>query len=187
MLEALKSSLRAHEGVVPHLYLDTKGFVTCGCGHMLPSAEAACALPWLWDIHKTVAGPESIASEYARVKAMSAGKVASLYKPRVASLYLTEESIDALLDADVAAKYAELEAAIFGFSAYPECVQCGLLDIAFNCGVAGIIHGFPKLVEHVKHADWEGAAQESRRPEVSPERNEWTAAMFREAIVPVRT
>ena len=30
MLEELKARLREHEGVVPHLYLDTLGLVSCG-------------------------------------------------------------------------------------------------------------------------------------------------------------
>jgi GH24 family phage-related lysozyme (muramidase) len=40
MFEDLKARLRQHEGVVPHLYLDTLGLVTCGVGHMVPSPDA---------------------------------------------------------------------------------------------------------------------------------------------------
>ncbi len=181
-LEPLKSSLKEHEGVVPFLYLDTKGNPTVGVGHLLPTQEIACALPWERSLHPV--DPRDVEQEFMRVLAMEKGKPASYYGARTV-LRLSPETIDALLDADIAAKFAELEAAIFGFAAYPECVQCAMLDIAFNCGVAGLLHGFPKLMEHVKRADWEGAAQESRRPEVSPERNEWTAQMFREALAPV--
>ena len=43
----LKKKLFEYEGNVPHMYLDTKGFVTVGVGHLLKDVEAAKKMPFV--------------------------------------------------------------------------------------------------------------------------------------------
>lgn len=180
-LDRLKASLRETEGVIPHFYLDTKGFVTAGIGHLLRTEDEAFALPWTKDDRP--ASTAEIRFEYQRVKALKPGMGPRYYAERT-TLRLSDEAMDRLLDADVDAKASEVAASLPGFDAFPDGPQCGCLDIAFNCGVngpTGLIHGFPRMMAYVKAGRWVEASRESHRPEVSDKRNRQTAAWFAEA------
>jgi GH24 family phage-related lysozyme (muramidase) len=191
MLERLKPILLASEGLTDHLYLDTKGNPTVGIGHLVPTVEISIKLPWIWNPVKaggsaTPAGEFSIADEYRMVKALPFGMKypARFYKSKTA-LHLAPETIDALFEKDLAAKAAEVAAAIAGFHSFPEAAQCPLVDMAYNMGTSGLVHGFPKLMARVAAWDWAGAALECKRRDISDERNAWTASMFREAAQPI--
>ena len=43
----LKKKLFQYEGKIPHMYLDTKGYVTVGIGHLLKDVAAAQKVPFL--------------------------------------------------------------------------------------------------------------------------------------------
>ncbi len=181
-LDALKASLRQHEGQVPTMYLDSKGLVTCGIGHLLVGASDAEKLPWYSPaVGNRPCSASEIRSEFFRVVQMQANHVANFYA-LPSSPRLTTEAMESILDADIRAKEAEIAAAIPGFESFPELAQCALLDIAFNCGVngpTGLVHGFPKLMAAVHSRDWPLCSKLCHRaPPVSEGRNIFTATLF---------
>lgn len=183
MLDRLKDSLKAWESSVPHMYLDTVGVTTCGIGHAIFSPEMACALSWERGATGVAASPQEIMQEYHRVMAMERGMVASYYAMRTV-LRLPKEAITDLLDSDIAAKQTELAAHLPGLLAFPEPVQCALLDMAFNLGVHGLTSGFPHLMVAVLAEHWLEAAQHCHRKDIAEPRNAWTAKLFLEAAMP---
>jgi GH24 family phage-related lysozyme (muramidase) len=48
-IKTLKTNIERYEGRVNHLYLDSRGFVTVGVGHLLSSVEKAQELAFVTD------------------------------------------------------------------------------------------------------------------------------------------
>jgi GH24 family phage-related lysozyme (muramidase) len=187
-LDSLKASLRQAEGVLPTMYLDSKGLVTCGIGHLLVGASDAEKLPWVSPaVGNRPCSSSEIRAEFFRVLKMQVNHQARSYalqnSPR-----LKAEDIETILDADIRAKEAEVAASVPGFESFPELARCALLDIAFNCGVngpTGLVHGFPKLMAAVKARDWALCSKLCHRvPPVSEGRNAFTATLFLNAWRP---
>ena len=62
---------------------------------------------------------------------------------------------------------------------YPEAAQIGIVDLAYNMGVARLNKGFISFKPAVIAGDWVRAAAECRRKKpVSDERNEATRKLF---------
>ena len=57
------------------------------------------------------------------------------------------------------------------FDQYPQTVQFGLLDMAFNLGTNGLVTKSPSFKKAIEAKDWKKAATESNRPQVSAMRN----------------
>lgn len=173
-LTELARSLEAVEGRVPHMYLDTGNppWVTCGVGHRLATVGEALALPFT--------SPLSVAQDFARVSAAPRGMRESAYAALCVSR-LEDDAIDALLAADVQRKLLEIRARFPQFDSWPDSAQLAFADMAFNLGVGGIEHKFPRFTAAVDRCDWATAALECKRPQLAAERNERTADLFRSA------
>lgn len=177
MLEELKKRLREHEGVIPHMYLDTLGYVTAAVGHLLPTAPAAAALPFRRS-DGAPATPEEIEKEFEVVKALEPARLPSYYEART-KLRLASDAIAAVLDQDVAAMSKALVSLLPGFAQFPETAQEALLDMAFQLGPAGLVDKFPHLIAAVKARDWSGCAVHCHRAGIQEWRNTATADLFR--------
>lgn len=70
-------------GNVPHMYLDTKGYVTVGVDHLLKDVEAAKKVPFTVRDTVVKATIQQIEGEFKSIKAMPWGKKyeATYYKP----------------------------------------------------------------------------------------------------------
>jgi GH24 family phage-related lysozyme (muramidase) len=182
MLEELKARLREHEGVVPHLYLDTLGLVTCGVGHMIPSPNLMAGIPMA---HSTGLEASLIdkVTEWYRVKALEPARLPAYYAANT-SLRMTPEAITALQDEDVDGFRQGLRSLLPGFDQFPETAQEALLDMAFQLGAMGLIDKFPHLVASVKAHDWQTCAVQCHRAGIQEWRNVATANLFRQAAEP---
>ncbi len=172
----------AHEGSEEYMYLDSRGFPTTGIGHLLKTAEDACAL--LWMIDGRPATREEITRDWNHVSAMK--DVDEVMKHRAARYYRGAStcrlSTDTIKDMCVGRLDDEflpgLRKMIDGFDDLPEGAQRGLVDCAYNLGLGGL-HKFTHLLSAVRSNNWEAAEQQCHRSTCRDDRNIWTAAQFK--------
>lgn len=158
---------RQHEGAIPWMYLDTKGYVTVGIGHLLLTPHSAAVLEW------AIVGQPAL--EWATVQRSTRGKLPGFYK-RLTTSRMSGEGMSQLCRLDLQIKAASLVELFPLADTLPASAQAALLDIHYN--VAGGIMTFPRLRAAITRGDWVTAARESRRPELSADRNNSTAALF---------
>jgi len=158
------ADLKRFEGVVPHLYKDTKGVITAGVGFALRSVREAQLLSW--DL------PGQVRLDWIEVSAAPAGKLPAFY----AKITRARLSMDAM-DRELVKRVGGLPTWAL---ALPAPAQLALQDIKYNTGNVDA-DKWPKMVAAIRAGDWATAARESRRPDVSKERNAWTAAQLRAA------
>lgn len=177
MNEFTTAYFRAHEGCVPHLYLDVVGLPTCGIGFLLTSEDACAALDFVRK-DGVAASDEEKRREWQAIKAMEKGHVANFYEPHCA-LRLPDAAIDAEFARIVGRFEASLRKRWPGFDGFPHSAQLGLLDMAYSLGEGGLFKGYPKFCVAVDAGDWTAAASECVRRGVSITRNADCAALFR--------
>jgi len=173
--QALVKILIDAEGNIAHMYLDTRGFVTVGIGHLLADEEAAVRLPF-----QTAAGvradADAITREWEHVKQQKPAQLARYYEP-FTTLRLAPEDVLALLDKDIAAVEGGVSNRFHGYPDYPASPQDALLDMAFNLGVGGLAK-YIKLRAAAERKDWKACAGECHRNGVSDDRNNATRTLF---------
>jgi GH24 family phage-related lysozyme (muramidase) len=179
-IEQSLAKLEEFEGSIPWMYLDTVGKVTVGVGLMLPDAAAAAHLPFRFGDRN--ATEEEIASEFARVDALPMGRPALYYRRKDAP-ELDKPAIDSLLRTVLTGFEGELRTSLSGYDGYPDGVKMALLDMAYNLGPAGLLHGYPKLLRAVQAGAWPQAAAARFRHGPGAARNEWTRAMFVQGVL----
>jgi GH24 family phage-related lysozyme (muramidase) len=179
-LDQSLAKLEWFEGSIPWMYLDTRGKVTVGVGLMLPDAGAAQKLPFV--IGAQAASAEEIAVEFARVDAMPMGRPALFYR-RENGLELAKAEIDSLLLSVLLGFESQLRAALPGYESFPDSVKLALLDMAYNLGPAGLLHGYPNLIRAVEAGNWSQAAAHCFRHGPGAARNQWTQQMFLQNVV----
>ncbi len=172
----LRNKLEQYEGRVEHMYLDTKGFVTVGIGHMLPSAEIAKDITFVNKLTGAVATKKEIEDEFALIKSKAYGAAypARRFKSST-QLKITDSTINQLTNKHIASFESELKI-IYGaneFSAYPENVKMALFDMIFNLGMSKLKSGYPKFNKYIKAKDYKNAAMESHRNGISAQRNQY--------------
>ena len=165
-----KKDLKASEGEITHMYLDSEGVVTVGVGNALSSAAEAQKLGFVNRATQKTATKEEIKSDYDAVKKQSKGSKASAYKQHT-KLDLPTADIDTLLDTRIEGFKTSLKLKFPSFGTYPLTVQFALLDMAFNLGITGLLTKFPSFTKAIKAEDWEKAGKESNRPQLSAQRN----------------
>ncbi len=169
--------IKAGEGSIPHMYLDTVGKVTIGVGNMLRNAEAATRLPFIVKETGDKASEDEIISEYERVAKLKPGLTARSYKQHT-KLVLTAEAIDALLDKRLSRFKSRLRKDFAGFDSFPAEAQLGLIDMAFNLGNHGLVSKFPSFTKAARSQDWKLCARECKRKQVQKSRNSEVRALF---------
>lgn len=160
------------EGIVPHLYLDTRANVTCGVGFLVPDEATLVRLPWWPSI------PDAIA-DYRTVKAAAPGHAASFYKP-LCHARLSEANMRRLFDMHVTAFRKQLDPT-WHLNQWPECAQVALVDMAFNLGVGGLAK-YAHLRTAIFARRWDLAASECHRAGISDARNEAAKQLFLQAL-----
>ncbi len=174
-LEQALAKLEEFEGSIPWMYLDTVGKVTVGVGLMLPDAEAAKHLSFVIDGRR--ATDSEVGAAFARVDQMAMGRPALYYRAQHGP-ELARMTIDTLLRSVVVGFEGELRKQIKGYDVLPDTVKIALLDMAYNLGPLGLLHGYPRLLDAVERGDWARAAAASMRRGPGAARNEWTRRMF---------
>ena len=174
---ALAADLSRWEGSTRHMYVDTRGHVTTGIGHLLRDANAAMALPWLHRATGTPAMPAEIRAVFERVAAQPAGQHANHYE-RLSDLVLPPN-----LPRDLAAARLQHEflpgirRLCPGFDGYPQPAQRALVDMAYNLGVGGLGR-FTNMLRACERGDFAAAGAECHRRSCRDDRNEATRELF---------
>jgi GH24 family phage-related lysozyme (muramidase) len=164
------------EAFVEHFYLDTVGKVTIGYGRMIPTADAAAALP-LKD-NGSDAEEDAKRDEWALIKSKPAGKPASYYK-QFTKLTLLESDAKAMLRENLEGSAGDLKTRFPDLDDYPNDAQDALLDMMFNLGLPKFSKAkWPTLFIAVEKKDWMTAATESNRPDVQDDRNQAIHDLF---------
>jgi GH24 family phage-related lysozyme (muramidase) len=179
-IDLVLGDLSLWEGVIRHLYLDTKGFVTIAIGHLVADPGAAAALP----LSEPKSGIEASDAEkraaWAAVKRQEKGRLEAWYAS-ITPWRLTQDQCFALARARLEREFLPaLRKALPGFDDLPLPARRAIVDVSWNYGMGGLLRTttfFPQLVAH----DWRGAAATCARLDSRPLRNEWRAARFREA------
>jgi GH24 family phage-related lysozyme (muramidase) len=169
--------LEIFEGVVPWMYLDTKGFVTVAVGELLATPASALALAFV-DANNQPSTPAAIQAEYSRVSALPPGKYPAAFYRSLLSPTLPHPAVDALLSHHLNFFDAHLNQRFPGYYDFPDAAKLGLLDMIYNLGVTGLFNGYPTLMSYVQNQNWAGAATQCLRNGPSPQRNDWTRQQF---------
>ena len=172
---------RAHEGVVPHMYLDIVGLVTVGVGFLLRTPEDAVAMPFVNRKTGKAATAAEKRADWALVNAQEKAKLAATYK-KFTQLDMTDADIDKRLGKFISDFAAGLRRQFKDFDSYPQSVQIGLLDMVYSLGPDGFSTGYPKMCAAILKKDWAAAANECERKGVSPTRNKDCRQLFLDAV-----
>lgn len=182
VLEAFEALSPRFEGVVPWMYLDIKGYVTCGVGLLIDPVEMALALPWVRASDGAPASQVEIREEWQRIKREpnlnrdGAGAARKLCKLR-----LTPEGVRL---ATLAALERMLRSLVLDFAdweEWPGDAQLAVLLLVWAVGT-DLPRKWPRLTAALRARDWATAAAESHireegNPGVAP-RNRKIRALF---------
>lgn len=175
-----------YEGVIAHLYVDTRGNVTLGAGFHIPSAKALNKFALREkSTHKAASRALKI-QEFETISRLPAGRLASWYESHC-KLYLPQRECIKLLEKKVEEFEAELSRLFSTKNGYipfhrmPSNVQLALLDMAYNLGTPNLSRAWPKLLHAIRTENWQLAAQECHRKHVSKARNNATARLFKQS------
>jgi GH24 family phage-related lysozyme (muramidase) len=170
--KTLRMNLEKYEGKVPHMYLDSVGYVTVGVGHLLSSVAAAQALAFR-NSKNVPATRDEIKADYEAVKKQPPNRLAAMYK-KYTELTLPTVDIDKLTDKHIESFERELKQVYTGFDGFPTEARLALFDIIFNVGMTNLRTAWPNFNAAIKAKDWQKAADSSsRKPPVSPARNKY--------------
>ena len=176
----IKARMKQQEGSIDHMYLDTRGFVTVGVGQLLASEEAAAELGFIHRDSGAEATRDDIINEYRNLKSQQPGLVATRYR-EFTQLMLPEATIDAMLEQKIDEFSLGLQKELTDFDGFPDAAKEGLLDMAFNLGLNGLMRKFPSFIAAAKRQDWNGCAAECHRNGIGESRNELTVSLFKQA------
>ncbi len=176
----LRSKFEKYEGKISHMYLDSKGYVTVGIGHLLSSLADAQKLVFKNSNNKP-ANKIEIRTDYETVKKQPPNRLASSYK-KYTKLTLPDAEIDKLTNKHIESFEKELARVYSDFNTYPSDVRLALFDMIFNLGMTRLRSRFPKFNKAIKAKDWQKAAKESYRPDVGVPRNQYVRKLLEVAM-----
>jgi GH24 family phage-related lysozyme (muramidase) len=191
----------AFEGSIPHMYLDSRGFVTVGVGKMLPTPAEAVGIRFVHRGGLQPASAAEITAAYLAVRGAVANRQASAYR-NLTDLDLAPGESDRLLNQELQRAEDGARDLFGGWNHFPLAAQLALLDMVYNMGAGRAItaaerqaggreHGlyqFHRLREAVAREDWVAASRECHRIGIQASRDTWTRNKFLEAahIAPPR-
>ena len=122
------------EGSIPWMYLDTKGNVTVGCGKLLPTVAAACAVPFQSSQHQGgMASIDEVTVDFRRVQGLAAGKEAGFY--RAESSPVVTKAVMTWMEQKVVIQNDQTLAEAFPqWPSFPNSAKIALLDMEYNIG-----------------------------------------------------
>lgn len=157
------------EGRMDCMYLDVKGYVTCGVGNLLENTSedrpvpVVFTLPWKRRLDNQPATRAEIEAEWYRVNVRTDLADASSARRRaITTLYLTDAAIDALVFAKLEANDATLKRQFPGMAAWPWQAQLALHSMSWARGENGYEREYPKLTSALRRRAFATAAAECR-------------------------
>ncbi len=176
--------LKAVEGFATHMYKDTANNVTVGIGLLLRDASDAKKLPFVIKGTNTPAHPVHIENAFNVVKnsSKSGAAGAAVFEPLTnIEISMAEATIRALNAMDDFLRQLASSKFFPEFGTYPTTVQMGILDLAYTLGPTGTRDTYKKFTAAVRRRNWQLAAKESDRSQVSSTRNGIVDQWFNQA------
>ncbi len=173
-----------NELYVPYMYKDKKDNVTVGIGTLLENAQEAKNLPFVERGTNKPAHDNHKINAFNKVKnSPISGTAGHLKFKPVTNIVLLEADavIQASKDLHGFINLMNHKSYFPEFDSYPETAKLGLLDMAYNLGVEGTTKEYPDFTTAVRHRDWNMAAKESDRPQLSSGRNRTVFQWFKKA------
>lgn len=183
----VEKSLEEYEGRHNHMYLDTKGKVTVGVGHLIAN-RVTVAFVTMYTVKNKL--PSAMATlkqkqdEYDAIAKQKKNYKASWYKQHT-SLVIKEIDMNAQRKKHIDTFYAELvgmykksNGYANEFDKFTDEVQKALFDMIFNLGQTKLRTIFVKFNEAIKKDKWDDAAKQSNRPDVNAARNTYVKNLF---------
>jgi GH24 family phage-related lysozyme (muramidase) len=158
------------------MYLDSRGFVTVGVGHLLSNTYAAQKVFFQTEAGDA-ASDDAIANEFLLLQQQESNRVASYYQS-FTSLHVSDKTMNALTDKHIDSFYHELQIIYSEFNAFPRNVKLALFDLIFNLGMTALRKKWPKLNGCIAKGDWIGAAEHCRRRGIADARNDYVKSLL---------
>jgi GH24 family phage-related lysozyme (muramidase) len=178
------SLIKVHEDVTAHMYLDSLSHVTIGYGHMIASAADTLQINMRRYDNRAAATSDEKRNEWNRLRKLSQARVPRNFSAKSyeknATIYITQLEADTLLDADLAKFINLLRANYPKFDTFPEDAQVAMIDMAYNLGnkIHSQFKTFTAAINNPKGPNWELAAKNSNRYQLSPDRNNEVYNLF---------
>jgi hypothetical protein len=173
-----------NELYVPYMYKDLNDNVTVGIGTHLENAQQAKNLPFVdRGTNQSVHDNHKINAFNKVTNSPISGQAgARAFKP-LTSIVISEADAVMIAEGDLRGFIGILRhrTNFPEFDTYPEMAKMGLLDMAYTLGVEGTKKEYPNFTTAVRHRDWNMAARESDRPQLSPGRNQTVFQWFKKA------
>lgn len=185
VVTALPVFLKQYEGKVNFMYLDKKGLVTVGIGHILEPMSLADKLEFGYKGGGSAVSGAEVAAEWQTVKARKdlIDKGAEAFNA-ITKLQLTDKGVAAMVSSDSAGIENYLKtngsAKVFygDFDQWPADAQLGFMGVAWG-GIPLPQFGWHKFPEACRKQDWETAANECKiTSPIAAGRNEAHKLMF---------
>ena len=170
---------KGFEEFIAYLYLDTKGKVTLGYGHMVPSATD------MDDITMSDGGAAATSAAkrgaWTTIKGKNAGSLPSSYE-QYTTVRITKSDAESLLKDDLNQAATDLSSRFADLDSYPDAAQDALLDMMFNIGKTKFTQAkWKNLFASVNAKNWKTAADESHRTDLPDDRNDAIKQLFLDA------
>lgn len=146
------------EGVIPYMYADVRGLVTCAIGILIDPVSYALPLPWVRLADGRAASASEIIADWQRVKNdASMARLGHRAAERVTSLRLTPEGVERVVLAKLDQVDAQLSQRWQEYPTWCADAQLAVLSMAWAMG-AGF--DFPRFDAAIRRALWLVCAQE---------------------------
>ena len=178
--QTLRTKLEKYEGRTSHMYLDSKGYVTIGVGHLLRDVTEAQKLAFR-TARILTASATDIKTDYAAVQKLPGNRLVVFYRPHT-SLTISDLEIDRLTDQHIDSFGRELRFTYVGFDTFPTEVKLALFDLIFNLGATNLRSKWLTFNAAVRARDWQKSADNSdRAAPISAERNKYVKDLLEKA------
>jgi hypothetical protein len=148
----------SYEGRCTWLYLDTKRLPTTGLGHRVFTVGDMVALPWLTKDGKPATDTQKRAEWAAIGKRTDLAPKGGFAYQSVATLHLSDATVDGLLTSDTPAYWNPLVKVLPQLESWPADAQLALLDMAYNLGAYFLGSSWPNFTAACKAGDFTKAA-----------------------------
>lgn len=188
VINALPNFLKQYEGKVNFMYLDVKGLVTIGIGHLIDPVDQALKLEFGTKGGGGAVGSGDVTAEWQTVKGRQdlVGKGSAAFNA-ITRLELTDNGIASMVNYDAKSieNYIKTNASASRFYSnwdnWPADAQLGFLGVAWG-GIPLPQFGWHKFPEACKAEDWDTAAVECKiNSPIAAGRNEAHKLMFMNA------
>lgn len=157
LLDVLVSDSLDREGFVPHMYLDVKGLVTVGVGHLLRTPQDALAPPFMMGGRPATLA--EVRADYLRVAAMPKAKLAEEYGVPGAPAVTREWALSDCRNRTRNEFLPGIWRLLPELYGYPLPAVRALAGMAYAMGVGGLAK-FHRLLYACARRDWATAARE---------------------------